>query len=345
MDKKHLHKVKVAFYVGYNGQPFHGLQKTPNAKTIEESIEKSFHELGLISSSNFGTLSKIGWSRGSRTDKGVHAILNVIACKLQLSDEYMKNTENQSELVTDKKEFKQSIDFAYLKMKINEQLDVNIRIFNIFLVTKSFEVRTSAGSRQYVYIFPLSILGNSDEVSDDETKIKFQSILDAFKGSHNFHNYTVKGDPNHSSSTRYMIDIQCQIRSLDSHSSEEIGKNKYAEISIHGQSFMYHQIRKMIGTAIFSYRKNWGDTYIQNSMNKNKCMTFLAPSEGLYLDRILFDSYNKKKDIPAPIEPSAAVQTEIEKFKSTLIYPKIAEVEIKDKTFTQWIEKTEQSIV
>jgi len=46
---------------------------------------------GLISEWNHGNIKKIGWSYGSRTDKGVHAACNIIKCKLELKKSYLKN--------------------------------------------------------------------------------------------------------------------------------------------------------------------------------------------------------------------------------------------------------------
>ena len=60
-------------------------------RTVEEEIEKTLHKLGMVSEFNYGDLKKIGWNRATRTDKGVHALANVISLKIQLKDEYQKN--------------------------------------------------------------------------------------------------------------------------------------------------------------------------------------------------------------------------------------------------------------
>ena len=70
--------------VGYNGNDFHGSQKNNHVRTIEEELEKTLFKLGFISEFNFGDLKKIGWNRATRTDKGVHALINVFSAKLLL---------------------------------------------------------------------------------------------------------------------------------------------------------------------------------------------------------------------------------------------------------------------
>lgn len=82
-------KIKVAILFGYNGRSFHGLQKAAGVVTVEESLEKALFDAQFIPVHNFGNLKKIGWGRTSRTDKGVHASVNLIKCNLEISEEYL----------------------------------------------------------------------------------------------------------------------------------------------------------------------------------------------------------------------------------------------------------------
>ena len=43
-------------------------------KTLEAELETALHKMGGISDRNVGNLSKVKWSRSSRTDKGVHSL-------------------------------------------------------------------------------------------------------------------------------------------------------------------------------------------------------------------------------------------------------------------------------
>jgi tRNA pseudouridine38-40 synthase len=52
-------------------------------------LYKALHESELISLTNFEDLKKSGWSRGARTDKGVHALLNGVSAKLSISTKYL----------------------------------------------------------------------------------------------------------------------------------------------------------------------------------------------------------------------------------------------------------------
>ena len=91
---KKLHKVKLAVFFGYSGKGYHGMQKVVGIPTIEGVLEEAFYKAGMISENNYGNLKKLGWSRGSRTDKGVHASFNSIALKLMLSSKFIDSIED-----------------------------------------------------------------------------------------------------------------------------------------------------------------------------------------------------------------------------------------------------------
>ena len=67
---------------GYNGVDFCGSQKNEGVRTVEEEMAKAFHRVGMVSDFNKDDLKKIGWGRATRTDKKVHALINVFSAKL-----------------------------------------------------------------------------------------------------------------------------------------------------------------------------------------------------------------------------------------------------------------------
>ena len=101
-------------FFGYNGEAFHGLQRNPDVLTVEDSLEKALFEAKLITEDNFGDLSKLGWKRASRTDKGVHAAMNAVSCRLIILDEYLKDDIKEE----DKKEGKGKLKFMMNRKKI-----------------------------------------------------------------------------------------------------------------------------------------------------------------------------------------------------------------------------------
>jgi hypothetical protein len=56
-------KRKVALLTAYCGSDFQGMQINKGARTVEAEIEKAVFLAGGISTSNFGAMGKVGWTR------------------------------------------------------------------------------------------------------------------------------------------------------------------------------------------------------------------------------------------------------------------------------------------
>jgi tRNA pseudouridine38-40 synthase len=251
---------------------------------VEEELENTLFKLGFISACNYGkkivnigTLQKIGWTRASRTDKRVSAIMNVVSLKLhKLPD----------------------IDEEKTKQMLNEHLPKDIKIFRIIEMSRSFDAKDNNNNREYHYILPSFCLeprnlsksyegvsidtytGNYSYKISPEYHEKLQAICKQFKGTRNFHNYTKKllfKDP---SARRHMIEVSCN--ELISYGPFEAIKFKLI-----GQSFLYNQIRKMIGAIIEVCRDLKDIDYFENSFMANKFDVPKAPAEGLYLYRVI----------------------------------------------------------
>lgn len=48
--------------------------------------------------------------------------------------------------------------------------------------------------------------------------------------------------------------------------------------------------------------KEYKDGFLDNSFYNNKTRIWLAPPQGLMLDRVTFEAYNKKRDIPETLD-------------------------------------------
>ena len=53
------------------------IQRDQPGGTVEDVLQQAIYDAGAILPSNYGDLHKIGWTRSSRTDKGVHSLANV----------------------------------------------------------------------------------------------------------------------------------------------------------------------------------------------------------------------------------------------------------------------------
>lgn len=169
-------------WLGYVGTRYKGLQiqRGPgSAQTIEEELELAIFKAGGMIESNFGNLSKISWTRSSRTDKGVHSLCTVISMKMEVPEAAWVN----------------DMDGFALADNINFHLSPFIRVFGITPVTRSFRARHDCCTRTYDYLLPAAILGiHPDTVpSQVEQRVtKFRSLLHLFEGKHAYHNYTIR---------------------------------------------------------------------------------------------------------------------------------------------------------
>jgi tRNA pseudouridine38-40 synthase len=86
-----------------------------------------------------------------------------------------------------------------------------------------------------------------------------------------------------------------------------------------GQSFIYHQIRKMVGMLIKICHEDLpGVETLKTAFKKDKFDAYLAPGEGLYLNRMTFDLYNKRKEVPLRVELNEQDEVRIEEFRKYL---------------------------
>lgn len=111
---------RYAVELAYDGTPFHGWQRQPNAISVQETLEKTIQKLHANVE-----VSVVGCGR---TDTGVHASYYVLHVDL------IKEIEVS--------------DWVY---KLNKMLPESIVVFSIQLVTQEFHARFSAVSRTYRY--------------------------------------------------------------------------------------------------------------------------------------------------------------------------------------------------
>ena len=137
-----LSSTQVALLLAYSGTRYQGLQKNPGAVTVEEALEAAIHRAGGIADDNVGTLQKVSWSRAGRTDKGVHAVGQIIGVKLV------------------------GLDHEQLLDRINHELvGSEVRVLGLERVTQGFCAHTMCSSREYEYLLPTYVLRPSRPVA------------------------------------------------------------------------------------------------------------------------------------------------------------------------------------
>ncbi|KAJ9113818.1 hypothetical protein QFC19_000011 [Naganishia cerealis] len=124
----------------------------------------------------------------------------------------------------------------------------------------------------------------SFRISEAEVE-RFRELMQAYLGTHNFHNYTLNKPYNDRSCNRYMIDID--VAPPVEHNGME-----WLSVKIHGQSFMLHQIRKMISLAVLAARTKTPASLIPKTFGPEQIHIPKAPALGLLLEQPRFKTYN-----------------------------------------------------
>lgn len=165
-----------------------------------------------------------------------------------------------------------------------------------------------------------------------ERRQMVQEVLSEFVGTQNFHNYTVHKTFKDPSAKRV-------IRSFDIGPDPIIiNDTEWLSLKVHGQSFMMHQIRKMVAMAALVVRCGCPVSRIKESYGPDNMSIPKAPGLGLLLERPVFSSYNERavKDYGREKIDFSKYEKEIEQFKQREIYERIFRGEEKDNVYVHF---------
>ncbi|KAM0671982.1 tRNA pseudouridine synthase 1 [Ordospora colligata] len=316
-------KIRVGLLVGYNGSAYHGLQLNNDLHTIEKTIAQSLLKTGAITQQNAEDPRKIHMKSSSRTDKGVHAAFNLVSAKISVP-------------ITP--EFVNSLRDALLQESIH--------LYDIVRLPKSIIPSKQADSRIYEYVVPTFFLMQSSfsqEVHEMQksdilkekfgvwrdypeslvdqivgyTSLKediqvFNEILQKYLGTQDFHNFTKQNTDK--GTKRYIRSIVVS----DPYTSDGI---EYVKLEITGQSFLLHQIRKMVFFAMLlcRYQRNNIDIKFSMAFSNQSIHVPKSPSQYLLLDKPIFHRLRKGSSI----ECIEVDESQREEYKKTVIYPEI----------------------
>ena len=188
-----LVKRKMALVISYVGANYLGIQMDLNAMhlpTIEKELELALYKVGCIATSNHPILSKIQWSRSSRTDKGVHAARLVISAKLEIDLKWLQDPDHRAPKIVE---------------LLNEQLPGDIRVISCVKVNQGFRSRQACNWREYEYILPTDILLANTNTNNGDAKylknwvplasnqneaiVRLNDTLKRLEGSNSYHNF------------------------------------------------------------------------------------------------------------------------------------------------------------
>jgi tRNA pseudouridine38-40 synthase len=239
--------------IAYDGSDYYGWQTQLEKPSVAAALNNAF---ATVFKSEMRILG------ASRTDAGVHAMGQVARIKTDLN------------ITPDK-----------LKWAWNNALSPDITIRSLELVDESFNPFCDVSQKIYYYHFfverPMPFIQRYGYYYP--YKINFDLLnkaLQFFVGTHDFCSFKSSED------TR-----EDTIRTIDSINLEYIAKYKAYRITVKGQKFLRHMIRRIVGASL-SVASNSDDSlaFLQRVMAACDPRHTLpnAPAKGLLLHKIIY---------------------------------------------------------
>ncbi|KAH8310872.1 hypothetical protein KR044_003339, partial [Drosophila immigrans] len=310
-----IKRKKSAILLSYCGANYFGMQRNPGMQTIEEELFKAMLKHKWITEDSFEQVQIACFQRAARTDKGVSAARQV--CSVKLPDEL--NLE-----------------------AFNQDLPEEIRLFGVERVTKGFNAKDQCNARTYTYTLPTVAFASSAEETQPEQDTyripaelleKVGDTLKLYEGTKNFHNFTSKKNFLDPSAKRFIMSFTCSTPFQSPQGVE------FVTLKVKGQSFMLHQIRKMVGLTIAIVRGNTTTATLERALTEERLDLPMAPGLGLVLDTVHYERYNDrygKDGIHAALTWEAQEQ-QVREFIEKYIFANIYKTEAEQKNLLDWL--------
>eukprot|EP00792_Barthelona_sp_PAP020_P005763 TRINITY_DN2790_c0_g1_i1.p1 TRINITY_DN2790_c0_g1~~TRINITY_DN2790_c0_g1_i1.p1 ORF type:complete len:321 (+),score=80.93 TRINITY_DN2790_c0_g1_i1:443-1405(+) len=279
------------------------------------------------------------FTRVSRVDKGVHACGFVCGFNA-----FMRNDDWISE--------------------VNKLLPEQIRVFGSARVTKGFNARRACEMRRYKYYLPAGVFSPTPDVVlnkkvdiftdlhqlyanirdyevNDEDLERFNKILQKYVGRHNFWNFTSGINFGEATAYRHMYSLVAEEPLYVPYKDQLVG---FVPITILGQSFMLHQIRKMIHLAVLIYRGLAPLEMIDLAYMDQRVRIDRAPGEFLCLDFVYFEKYMKNRAngrLHQDVHFSDC-RNKADDFREEVILPEMGRLEVANGICLEYLKHSDQ---
>ncbi|KAK5127991.1 hypothetical protein LTR85_005108 [Meristemomyces frigidus] len=154
---------------------------------------------------------------------------------------------------------------------------------------------------------------------------RIQDALSRYVGTANYHNFTIQKTYRDPSAKRHIKSFVVNKKPILIGEGADEEKSEWLSMKVHGQSFMMHQIRKMIGMVTLLVRCGSNLNTLDQAMQEDKYSIPKVPGLGLLLERPVFDSYNNIQAVKHDREALRfdKYEKELETFKQREIYQRI----------------------
>lgn len=248
--------------IAYDGSFFSGWQSQLHCNTVQDTLEHAFTNI-------LG--HRVIVHGASRTDAGVHALAQIAhVCLGEVS------TKMNSPI--------------RWKLALNASLPPQLRILRAQEVSESFHARFSARSKIYRYriwhddVLPPLLYQRAWQIHGPLDLSLIKTMGSALIGTHDFRGFTAKSGAQRENTIRTLYSVQM------------VQRGKEVSVIFHGNGFLYHMIRMLVGAMVHVARgKSCIEEFSERLARAQVAITpRTAPASGLYLTHIF---YKKKKEI------------------------------------------------
>ncbi|KAI1724333.1 tRNA pseudouridine synthase domain-containing protein [Ditylenchus destructor] len=323
--KKRKKIVRYAMLIAFQGKNYFGMQiqQCADQPTIESTLLTAFHKYGLITAEESKKPNSFYFQRAARTDRGVSAVRQLCSMHLPFDEDFVREGAE----------------------KLNQILPQDIRVLDIRRATRTFHAQKACDARTYSYTIPTYAFAESEELTRDEYRItekrinEVNEILNAFVGTHNFFNYTAQKNASDASCNRYIMSFKCSDTFIynDKHRDVDV---EFLTIFIKGQSFLLHQIRKMIGMTVSIIRGYKAMNDLEKSFNTERVDIPIAPGNGLLLEKLHYHKYDEKfaRTHDKLDDWGVEVEAKVQDIRQRLIIDEMLDNECTNEIMVKWLK-------
>ena len=252
---------RTALKIGYIGSNFHGFQRQPNVRTVEEEIINTLRKLGYI-----GDLKQARFRIAGRTDSGVHSLGNVIS--FQSEKEVLIN-------------------------QINTNLPDDIQILAKAPVRFGFKPRY-AKMRQYRYIL-------FEQNLDMNALNDCAQIFKGTHNFINFSKRKQKTPIRTIEDIQITTPIITEEEKIKYNNLAQLNNNfRPIFIDVYGESFLWNMVRKMMRIFVLVGQKKLSLNNVEELLNPNEneekaCIKVMDADQLILMD-IEYEGINFEKD-------------------------------------------------
>jgi len=244
----------IRFLIAYDGTDFHGWQKQPEMRTVQDVVEQAMRRV---------VRHQVGLNAAGRTDAGVHAAGQVA------------NFESTCE-----------IPLINLRKAIGSRLPKDVSLLHVSEVPMGFRCSQDAVSKLYRYrIYNASHRPVQEHVQrytyhfwNELDPDRMQDAAAHLVGTHDFAGFATKGSERETT-------VRTILRVDVTRHYEEI------RVDVEGTGFLYNQVRNIVGTLLEIGRGHWEPERIDQILAaKDRSLAGpTAPARGLCLQWVRYD--------------------------------------------------------